>query len=405
MEESAPQKIRGVICGHFLIDIYTPVLSLILPLLIAQMHLSYFLAGLIVTVFNVTSSVSQPFIGLYGDKTGWRASVPLCLVIGSVGISLTAISGNYLLLLFLAAGAAIGHALFHPAAMDIMYRLSPPAKRGLYNSIFTTSGSIGYAIGPVLAGILIAVGGLPAVAWLVIPGIVGATWMYRNNRRFRTAVPVPAAERSRRRLPEKIAESAAKKKYWWVPAGLVVTICSLRAWAYIGIITYLPTLLVLGHHGLDTFTASVVVTVMLFFGVAGQVAGGYLSDRFGRKEMLVLGLAGAIPFFVLIFSPNELLMYLGIMMYAFFASSCYVMSVTMTQDLLPGSVGFASGLTLGFSMGVGGLGAAAIGWAADVMGSLSAALYLLLIPTILCPVLALLIRYPLKSLARRGSPA
>lgn len=80
-EENANQKIRGVICGHFLIDIYTPVLSLILPLLIAQMNLSYFLAGLIVTVFNVTSSVSQPFIGLYGDKTGWRASVPLCLVV------------------------------------------------------------------------------------------------------------------------------------------------------------------------------------------------------------------------------------------------------------------------------------------------------------------------------------
>ncbi|HJK62993.1 MAG TPA: hypothetical protein O0X89_03040, partial [Methanocorpusculum sp.] len=86
MEEmSANKKIRDIICGHFLIDIYTPVLALILPLLIAQMNLSYFLAGLIVTVFNVTSSVSQPFVGLYGDKTGWRASVPLCLLIGSVG--------------------------------------------------------------------------------------------------------------------------------------------------------------------------------------------------------------------------------------------------------------------------------------------------------------------------------
>ncbi|HJK78268.1 MAG TPA: MFS transporter [Methanocorpusculum sp.] len=398
-KENAAQKIRGVICGHFLIDIYTPVLSLILPLLIAQMNLSYFLAGLIVTVFNVTSSVSQPFIGLYGDKTGWRASIPLCLVIGSVGVSLTAVTGNYLLLLFLAAGAAVGHALFHPAAMSVMYSLSPPAKRGLYNSIFTTSGSVGYAIGPVLAGILITVGGLPAVTWLVIPGIVGATWMYRNNRKCRS---VPAAER--KTVLQTPAGTVVKRKYWWVPAGLVVSVCSLRAWAYIGIITYLPTLLVLGHHDFDTFTTSVIVTVMLFFGVAGQVAGGYLSDRFGRKEMLVLGLACAIPFFALIFSTNELLMYLGVMMYAFFASSCYVMSVTMTQDLLPGNVGFASGLTLGFSLGVGGLGAAVIGWAADVMGSLSAALYLLIIPTILCPVLALLIRYPLKSLARKGSP-
>ena len=103
----------------------------------------------------------------------------------------------------------------------------------------------------------------------------------------------------------------AKKRFWWVPAGLVVSICSLRAWAFLGFITYLPTLLILGHHGMDTFTASVVVTVMLFFGVAGQVAGGYFSDRFGRKEMLVDGLACEIPFFYLIFSANEVLMYAG----------------------------------------------------------------------------------------------
>jgi FSR family fosmidomycin resistance protein-like MFS transporter len=191
-----------------------------------------------------------------------------------------------------------------------------------------------------------------------------------------------------------------KKKYWWIPVGLVVSVSSLRACAYIGIITYLPTLLILGHRELDTFNTSIVVTITLFFGVVGQIAGGHLSDRFGRKEMLILGLASAIPFFAMIFSTNEQLMYLGVMMYAFFASSCYVTSVTMTQDLLPENVGFASGLILGFSMGVGGIGAVAVGWAADVMGSLSAALYLLLIPTILCPVFALLIEYPLKSLAR-----
>lgn len=221
--------------------------------------------------------------------------------------------------------------------------------------------------------------------------------MYRNNRRFRgTGTAVPKKIRT---PPEK--NTAERKKYWWFPAGLVVTICSLRAWAYLGVITYLPTLLTLGHHGLDTFTASIIVTIMLFSGVAGQIAGGYLSDQFGKKEVLVIGLAGAVPFFILIFSTNELLMYLGIMVHAFFASSCYVMSVTMTQELLPGNVGFASGLTLGFSMGVGGIGAAVIGWAADIMGSLSSALYLLIIPTICCPVLALLIRYPLKSLAGR----
>ncbi|HJJ89519.1 MAG TPA: MFS transporter, partial [Methanocorpusculum sp.] len=346
-EENVNQKIRSVICGHFLIDLYTPVLFLILPLLIAQMHLSYFLAGLIVTVFNATSSISQPFIGLYGDKSGWRASIPLCLLFGSFGICLIAVSGNYLLMLFLSFLAAIGHAFFHPAAMHIMYSLSPPAKRGLYNSIFTTSGSVGYALGPLLAGILFTIGGLFAIVWLMIPGIVGAIWIYQNNRKHLLS-SYPHVKKMKT-ISKKTNITAEKKKYWWVPACLVVSICSLRAWVYISIITYLPTLLFIGHRGLDTFTVSIIVTVMLFFGVLGQVAGGYLSDRFSRKEMLFLCLSCVIPFFILIFSTNDLLMYLGMMMYAFFASSCYVMSMTMTQDLMPENVGLASGLTLGFS--------------------------------------------------------
>ncbi len=195
-----------------------------------------------------------------------------------------------------------------------------------------------------------------------------------------------------------INQSVDRKKFWLTPAGgLVVIICSLRAWAYVGgLITYLPALLTLEYQEFDTVTTSLIVTIMLFFGVGGQIAGGYFSDRFGRKLMLVLGLLCAVPLFALIFLADGWLMYFGIMMYSFFACFCYVTSVTMTQELLPGNVAFASGLILGgLCMGVGGIGAAVIGWAADMMGgSLSDALFLLIIPTILCPILALFVRYP-----------
>lgn len=367
------------------------MLPIILPLLIDKMGLSYFLAGLIVTAFNVVSSVTQPFVGLYSDKTGWRASVPLCVVIGSLGICLTGLTNSYPVLLMLVMGAAIGHALFHPSAMDLVYRLSPPAKRGTYNSIFTTSGSISYSIGPFITGALIEFAGLPSIVWMAIPGIIGAAWIYRNDLRYQDE---PVFEKQTRTIGRETVE---KKKFWWVPAGLVVIICSLRAWAYVGIITYLPALLTLEYKEFDTMTTSLIVTIMLFFGVGGQIAGGYFSDRFGRKLMLVLGFLFAVPMFALIFLADGWLMYFGIMMYSFFACFCYVTSVTMTQELLPGNVAFASGLILGLCMGVGGVGAAIIGWAADMMGSLSDAMFLLIIPTIICPILALFVQYPVEN--------
>ncbi len=377
MAKSSP--LTGAVAGHFLIDLYTPILPIILPLLMETMDLSYLLAGLVVTVFNVVSSITQPLVGIWSDKTGKRADVAFCVLLGAVGISLSALANNYLILLMLVTGAAIGHALFHPSAMDLVYRVSPPAKLGKYNSVFTTAGSISYAFGPLVAGALIAFGGLPAVCWMVLPGIIGAAWIFRLTRRM----PETAAS-AKVQKTSLIAGSASA-------AALVVTVCALRAIGYMGVITYLPTLLT-ESAGLSTLLSSLVVTIMLFFGVAGQLAGGRLSDKYGRKRMLVAGLVLAIPCFLLIFAGG-FLMYAGIMSYAFFASFCYVTSVTMTQELLPGKTGLASGLTLGFTMGLGGFGAAAVGLAADITGNLVFALSLLVIPIILAPVLALFVRY------------
>ena len=377
MMKSSP--LTGAIAGHFLIDFYTPVLPIILPLLMETMGLSYFLAGLVVTVFNVVSSITQPIVGIWSDKTGKRADVAFCVLLGAVGISLSVLCSNYLILLLLVTGAAVGHALFHPSAMQLVYRLSPPAKLGLYNSIFTTAGSVSYALGPVVAGALIAFGGLPAVCWMVLPGIIGAAWIFRLTR----SVPEETGSVRKERV-SLVAGSTSG-------AVLVVSVCALRAIGYLGVITYLPALLT-GSVGLTMFMSSVVVTIMLFFGIVGQLAGGRLSDRFGGKRMLVVGLVLAIPCFLLIFVGSPL-MYFGIMSYAFFASFCYVTSVTMTQELLPGKTGLASGLTLGFTLGLGGLGAAVVGLIADMTGNLSGALFLLIIPILLSPLLALFVRY------------
>jgi FSR family fosmidomycin resistance protein-like MFS transporter len=170
MVTESKKKIYSSIGGHFLVDLYSPFLPIILPVLITNMNLSFFLAGFMVTAYNVTSSLVQPVAGLFSDRTGKKVPIWICVLLSSAGISLAVLTNNYLLMLALVSGAALGNALFHPAAMESVYRLSPIEKRGIFNSIFTTSGSISYSIGPLIAGVMITFFGLSSIAWLVIPG-------------------------------------------------------------------------------------------------------------------------------------------------------------------------------------------------------------------------------------------
>ena len=172
----------------------------------------------------------------------------------------------------------------------------------------------------------------------------------------------------------------------------------LRAWAIFAAITFLPMYLV-HDPGYDLVIASLIMTLMLLTGVAGQVAGGRISDRFGRKEFMVFGLAGAIPFFYLFFATTGLLSIIMLLIFGFFLWSTFAVAVAMSHELLPGNIGLASGIMLGLAIGFGGLGVAVNGMIADHY-SLAAAIGTIPIPIIAAVILMALLPYPWKSLKR-----
>jgi FSR family fosmidomycin resistance protein-like MFS transporter len=151
----------------------------------------------------------------------------------------------------------------------------------------------------------------------------------------------------------------------------------LRAWAVFAAITFLPMYLM--TQGYDLVTATLIMTLMLLAGVAGQVAGGRISDRRGRKEFMIFGLVGAIPFFYLFFVSSGIFAILALMIFGFFLWSTFAVAVAMSHELLPGNVGLASGMMLGLAIGFGGLGVAVNGMIADHY-SLAAALGTIPIP-------------------------
>jgi MFS transporter, FSR family, fosmidomycin resistance protein len=280
--------------------------------------------------------------------------------------------------------AALGHACFHPTALSIVSRLCTRENRGQITSYFVVGGNFGYAIGPVLAGVLVWWLGLPGLLFLVIPAIIMV---------FVLKVILPggiAAAKAAHAVPESVIADVPSK---W-PFVILMVASILRAWAIFASLTYLPMYLV--SQGYELVTATLIMTLMLLTGVAGQVAGGRISDRFGRKEFMVFALAGAIPCFYLFFATSGILAIMILLCFGFCLWSTFSVAVAMGHELLPRNVGLASGIMMGLAIGFGGLGVAVSGIIADQY-SLAAAIGTIPLPIIGAVILMALLPYPWKS--------
>lgn len=384
---SDTKSVWGLSAAHLVTDLYSPVLPAILPLLIAEQGYSFFLAGLIVTVFNLTSSMMQPLVGWLYDTRGLAVHISVTVLISATFISVIGLLNNYYLVLASVAIAALGHALFHPSALGTVSRLTRDASRGRITSYFVIGGNLGYAVGPICAGVAVGLMGLPGLVILAIPGIVmAAVLRYVLPAPMRREVPAPS---SRSERPARRAIT------------LLVAASGLRAWAIFGSVAFLPTILTL--RGIDLVTANLLVSGMLIAGVVGQLVGGTLSDRYGRKEYTLIGLVTAIPPFLVFLMTDGIVSLVAMIIFGFILWSTFAVTVAMAHEIAPGNVGLVSGLMLGLAVGVGGMGVAATGWIADAT-SLSVGLMTIPVAIALAVPLFLAVPYPWKVFSRSRSP-
>jgi len=372
--------------AHLVTDIYMPVITAVLPLLIADRGLTFFSAGLLVTAYNLTSSATQPLFGWLSDNQGRQVHVSTSLLISAAFMALIGVVTSYPLLLLCASLAAIGHACFHPNALSIVSRSADNLNRARITALFVVGGNIGYALGPILAGAVVFAFGLPGLLLLLPPALILAVILrYLLPPVSRSASPPSSStpSLSLHALP---------------PIRSLFAASTLRAWAVFSAIAFFPPLLI--TRGYDLFTADLLITVMLFAGVGGQLTGGFLADRYGKKEFTIAGLLCSVPFVILFLSTEGALSIASLIVFGFFLWSNFAVTVAMSHELMPGSVGVASGLMLGLAIGAGGIGVAVSGILADRY-SLTVALATIPFLLLAAAGLMLNVRYPWKTLGRK----
>jgi FSR family fosmidomycin resistance protein-like MFS transporter len=301
--------------------------------------------------------------------------LPAGVALAGVGIALAADAPSYWLVLLLVLVSGVGVAAFHPEGSKFAAFVSG-RKRASGMAWFSIGGNLGYALGPIATTAVVAAFDLRGGLLLAVPCLAVAAAMIVTSPYLRSFAPEPHAARTRAGDDDPRAMK------------LLLGVIALRSVAWFGLIAFVPLWEVsLGHsksHG------NQLLALMLFAGGVGTLLLGPLADRVGRRPVLLGSVVATGPLmlvFVLVGgAPGAVALAL--------IGACVVgtfgVTMVMGQEYMPRHVGTASGLVIGLSVGLGGVGALVLGWLADTASLRAALLFAAAAPMVAVVLAALL---------------
>lgn len=362
-----PTKMEGtvysilIICGisHFLNDMIQSIIPSIYPIIKDKFDFSFAQIGIITLMFQMASSILQPFTGLYADKhpRPYALSVGMCFTL--IGLLMLAFSENYLLILLSVSIVGLGSSVFHPTASRVA-QLASGGRKSLAQSIFQVGGNGGSAIGPLLAALIILPFGQHAISWFAFAALLAALIMIRLGAWYKARLAYVVTH------PQKnITQNNDISKRAKYGALLILVLLIFSKYFYTSCITSYFTFFLIDKFGISVQASQLCLFVFLAAFAIGTVAGGMLGDKFGRKYVIWFSILGAAPFALIMPFANLFWTLVCTFLSGLIIASAFSSIVVYATDLMPDKVGLIAGIFFGLMFGLGGLGSAFFGWLAD----------------------------------------
>lgn len=344
--------------SHAVTDLSQGALPVLLPFLQSAFGLTYAQVGVIVLTQNITSSVIQPAFGYLADRLSMPWLIPAGILLSGIGFAVTGHVGSYPALLAVVVVTGLGVASFHPQGTKGAHLVSVSSSRGQSMAIFSLGGNLGMAVGTVLMGALLTLpGGMGNTVWFLLPAGLAAAIVWLNLARICPATPAGGAGKTGRG-PARL------------PYGLITVMLAfifIRTSVHAGLTTFIP-LYYVNYLGGSAVYAGYLLSAFLIGGVVGTFVGGTLSDRFGRKTLIFSSMLVTWPLLVLFQFTSGLATIALMAVTGFTIIASFSPLLVMAQEIMPGYEAMAGGLTIGFSIGLGGIGATILGFVADHFG-------------------------------------
>ena len=341
---------------HCINDFGQGSLAALIPFFIANFGLNYYQSASIIFCNTIVASVAQPILGYVADR--WRVPwfIPVGFSITLISISAIALATSYEMILALSLIAGLGAALFHPEAALLVNRMQ---SNELGNAMgrFAVGGSAGFALGPLLAGGVYVFGG--QFLWLFTAIALIGVLLYVYAFTGSAATDVVGESKSS-------AKSTNTGANDWVSFGKLFFVIASRSILFSVLSIFIPILYITVING-EASASSLALTMYFAMGAVLTYMGGALSDKLGFLKTVRLGNLIFLPsILVFIFVPNIWGFFGAMIPMAFGVFSQYGPITVLGQKYLAKNAGFASGITLGLGITLGGLVAPYVGHLADI---------------------------------------
>ena len=372
--------------GHLCSDIAHGALSAILPFLIAAYHFDYTTAAMLVMVANIVASVIQPIFGHLADKIDNPRIMVYGVILAGGGMAMTGVLSNFGGLCIAVMISGIGSALFHPQAAQLVNRNADENSIGFHLGVFSFGGNMGFTLGPIVATAAIALFGLPGTLVFFVPaaifGVLSTKFFPKGKQDKKrevqsntaTAATGEAIQTDARELyADSLQEGSPalctpKYKDRWGAFAKLGILVGFRSIVYSGIGTFL-VLYFVDVLGQTESTGNIFLSFYYAISALAALFGGKLSDNFGHRKTVWLSFGILLPAIILFtLSHNYWLCVLMLIPMGAGLNIGYSPLVLMGQRYLPNHVGFASGITLGLIVSVGGIFTPILGKIGDTYG-------------------------------------
>lgn len=341
--------------GHFTVDMYSGLLPVLYPILTSRFDLDLKTVGFVALAYSGTASISQPFFGWLADRYGTRFT-GVALAWSAVLFATIGFSPTFPVLLLMAALAGLGSGAFHPFGAINASAVSNDEQKNTAMSIYSTGGTLGVAIGPLVGAVLFTVFGMRGTAVMILPGVSIAIWLLSAMKG--TSV-------TGTRTKGYVAPSV-KHGVPLLTMGIIIGVMMLRMFPTFGIQNFIPIWYEQLGYGASFYGP--LATTILVASAFGTIGAGPFADKYGRRTVILVTLVLSAPA-VWAFAefPGPWGFVSGALI-GFLSASTIPLLLVMGQQLMVGRAGVASGLLLGLGFVAGAIGTPVFGAVADAFG-------------------------------------